>query len=76
MGVVRRMIGAQVYSVVRWLWLGWFVGGFDCAIVFVVLGDARPLLHSPCNTLSFGAWSRSQLQLKKMVAVSEGQQEN
>ena len=38
-----------VFFVGCWLWLGWFVGGFDCAIVFVVLGDARPLL-SPCNT--------------------------
>ena len=27
-----------------------FVGGFDCAVVFVVLGDAGPLLLSPCNT--------------------------
>ena len=23
---------------------------FDCAVVFVVLGDAGPLLLSPCNT--------------------------
>ena len=33
-----------------WWWLGWFVGGFDCAVVFVVRGDARPLLLSPCHT--------------------------
>ena len=26
------------------------IGGFDCAVVFVVLGDAGPLLLSPCNT--------------------------
>ena len=25
-------------------------GGFVCAIVVVVVGDARPLLLSPCNT--------------------------
>ena len=47
MCVVRRMVGAQDYSV--GLWLGWF-GGFDCAMVSVALGDARPLLLSPCNT--------------------------
>ena len=28
----------------------WVVGGFDCAIVFVVLEDAQRLLLSPCNT--------------------------
>ena len=57
MCVVRRMVGAQVYSGDRWLFrcglVGFLVvGGFDCAIVFVVLGDARPLLLSPCNTSS------------------------
>ena len=35
-----------------WLWLGCFVGGFDCAVVFVVIGDARPLLLSPRNTVT------------------------
>ena len=49
MCVVRRMIGAQVYSAVRWLFGCGLVGGFDCATVFVILGDARPLLLSPCN---------------------------
>ena len=52
MCVVRRMFGAQVCSVVRWL--------FGCGLVgllvvllcrcFVVLGNAGPLLISPCNT--------------------------
>ena len=51
MCVVRRMFGAQVCSVVRWLFGCGFVGGFECAVVFVVLGDAGPLLLSPCNTL-------------------------
>ena len=31
-------------------WLCWFVGGFDCVIAFFVLGNARPLFLSPCNT--------------------------
>ena len=31
-------------------WLCWFVGGFDCAIAFFVLGNARPLFLSSCNT--------------------------
>ena len=44
--------GLWCCSLAVWLWLGWFVGGFDCAIVFVVLGDARPLLLSPCDTLA------------------------
>ena len=35
-------LGVQVCSVVHWL--------FGCGFVFVVLGDARPLLLSPCNT--------------------------
>ena len=52
--VVRRMLNAQVVlfvgCLVVWVWLGWFVGGFDCAIGFIVLGDAGPLLLSPCNT--------------------------
>ena len=30
------------------MWLSWFVGGFDCAVV--VLGDAGPLLLSLCYT--------------------------
>ena len=30
--------------------VAWLVGGFDFDIVFVVLGNARPLLLSPCNT--------------------------
>ena len=29
---------------------GWFVGKFVCAMVYVVRGDAWPLLLSPCNT--------------------------
>ena len=32
------------------VWRCWFVGGFDCAVVFVVLGDAGSSLLSPCNT--------------------------
>ena len=53
MCVVRRMFGAQVCCVVRWLfgfWRCWFGGAFDCAVVLVVLGDAGPLLLSPCHT--------------------------
>ena len=50
--MVCRMTGAQVYGVVLWL-LGCslvaFVDGLVCAIVFVVLGDVRPLLLSPCH---------------------------
>ena len=42
--------GLKCCSLAVWLWLCWFVGGFDCAVVFVVLGDAGPLLLSPCNT--------------------------
>ena len=35
---VRRMVGAQVCSVVRWLFgCGLVVGGFDCAIVLSFL---------------------------------------
>ena len=45
-GVVCWMTGAHVYSVVCWLFgcslVAWFVGGFICAIVFVVPGDAGP----------------------------------
>ena len=37
-------------SLAVWVWLCWFVGGFDCAVAFVVLGDAGPLLLSPRNT--------------------------
>ena len=38
MSMVRRMVGAQVYSVVRWLFdCGLVVGGFDCAIVVSLL---------------------------------------
>ena len=32
------------------LGVAWLAGGFDCAVVFVVLGDAGPFLLSPCNT--------------------------
>ena len=32
----------------------WVVGGLVCAIVVVVLGDARPLLLSPCSTYHAG----------------------
>ena len=53
--VVRRMFGAQVCRVVRWLFGFGVVGGFECAVVFVVLGDAGPLLLSPCNTRSGNA---------------------
>ena len=42
--------GLWCCSLAVWLWLGWFVGDFDCAIDFVVLGDAGILLLSPCNT--------------------------
>ena len=48
--------GLKCCSSVVWVWLGWFVGGFDCAVVFVVLGDAGPLLLSPCNTYSQGVF--------------------
>ena len=58
MCMVRRMPGAQVYSVVRWLF-GSDLFGSDLVGLwlrlchcFVVLGDARPLLLSPCNTAS------------------------
>ena len=42
--------GLSRCSLAVWVWRCWFVGGFDCAVVCVVLGDARPLLLSPCNT--------------------------
>ena len=42
--------GLLCCSLAVWVWLGWFFGGFDCAVVFVVLGDAGPLLFSTCNT--------------------------
>ena len=42
--------GLQCCSLAAWVWLGWFAGGIDCAVVCVVLGDAAPLLRSPCNT--------------------------
>lgn len=29
---------------------GWYVVGCICALVFVISGDAGPLLLSPCNT--------------------------
>ena len=44
--------GLSCCSLAVWVWRCWFVGGFDCAVVFVVLGDAGPLLLSPCNTES------------------------
>ena len=48
MCVVRRMFGAQVCSVVRWLFRCGFVGLLVVLIVpFVVLGDAGPLLLFP-----------------------------
>ena len=55
--VVRRMFGAQVCSVVRWLFGCGLVGLLVVLIVpcfgaFVVLGDAGPLLLSPCATAS------------------------
>ena len=29
---------------------GWFVGAFVCAMIFVVQGNAKPVLLSPCHT--------------------------
>ena len=55
MCVVRRMFGAQVWSVVRWLFGCGVVGLLVVLIVplfFVVLGDAGPLLLSPCDIRS------------------------
>ena len=53
-GVLADLCGALddfwCCSLSVWLGLGCFVGGFDCAVVFVVLVDAGPLLLSLCNT--------------------------
>ena len=48
------MTGAQVLAyVVRCLFgASMLVGAFVCASGFVVHGDARPPLHSPCNANS------------------------
>ena len=41
-----------IVLIVACLVVAWLVGGFFRAIVFVVLGNARPLLLSPCVTHS------------------------
>lgn len=56
-------------SLAVWLWVGWFVGGFDRAIVFVAPGDARPLLMSPCNTLTSEALARSAMRSRSAPAL-------
>ena len=45
--------GLSCCSLAVWVWRTWFVGGFECAVVFFVLGDAGPLLLSPCHTHAY-----------------------
>ena len=42
--------GLSCCSLAVWAWRCWFIGAFDRAVVFVVLGDAGPSLLSPCKT--------------------------
>ena len=56
--------GLYCSSFAVWLWRGWFGGGFDCAVAFFVLGDAGPLLLSPCNTALMEAQMATALILR------------
>ena len=58
MCVVRRKVGAQVYSVVRWLFgCGLVVGGFDCAnlLSFLAMPGLCCFLRVSQHTAAAGA---------------------